>query len=142
MGNMHIVHIIDLYKEIWVESFSAENWVAIRMAEVKRFHQDMQSAGIYNVGLGLPHIKTPTTHQNCLKTNTITSRNVIISLLYIRISMFFFFLTRFSRRDCLNSFFNKFRVNLQQPRAFELTLEQILTLNPEFASSQMRFKGN
>ena len=47
----------------------------------KRFHQDMQSAGICNVGLGLPDSKMPATHQICITISIMTSNNPVLSLL-------------------------------------------------------------
>lgn len=45
----------------------------------ERVHQDMPSARICNVGLGLPQTKNPTTRQNCLNTEIIISKDTIIS---------------------------------------------------------------
>ena len=42
----------------------------------ERVHQDMQSVGICNVGLGLPHTKIPTIQQNCLTTVIITFKDI------------------------------------------------------------------
>ena len=38
----------------------------LKAVTLKRFHRDMQSAGIYNVGLGLPDSKMPAIHQICM----------------------------------------------------------------------------